>query len=562
MMNRTIGLIFFYIPIQLLIAQCDDGEIELWDNCYGIDITYELNLSGQGLSGSIPNTISQLSNLMFLDLSNNNLEGVIPEEIVSMETLLGFNLSHNSLTGGIPEELGSLTNLMSMDLSHNQLSGIVPSSIGNMTGLVEISLDYNQLSGELPLEIGQLMFLSEFHANDNQFTGIIPVNMCESGISFNNPLNFNIDGNSFCPPYPDCLEAFIGNQEIVQCEGVFDLFDSLYYAQEITELDLSNSGINGSISQNIGNFTNLVSLNLSQNEITGPIPAEIGNLVTLEYLNLSQNEITGPIPAEIGNLVNLKELKLFVNSLNGILPSSISNLINLEYFNVFNNQISGRIPIQVGNMAELKNFYIHQNLFYDTIPAELFELSNLVHLYLNDNDLTGEIPSSINNLQNLERLRLQNNNLFGYLPDEICSIELDWDDQSSFNITGNNLCSELPYCIDGNQGEQNTSNCENVSIEGRIPPYKYGIKGAFPNPFNPSVNLVYELSDNVLVEGEIFDTVGKKIRTLFRENQSAGKKSVTWDGKNQDGMLVSAGVYYFRLSSNNLIETKKLLMVK
>ena len=562
MMHRTIGLIFFYIPIQLLIAQCDDGEIELWDNCYGIDITYELNLSGQGLSGSIPNTISQLSNLMFLDLSNNNLEGVIPEEIVSMETLLGFNLSHNALTGGIPDELGSLTNLMSMDLSHNQLSGIVPSSIGNMTGLVEISLEHNQLSGELPLEIGQLMFLSEFHANDNQFTGIIPVNMCESGISFNNPLNFNIDGNSFCPPYPDCLEAFIGNQEIVQCEGVFDLFDSLYYAQEITELDLSNSGITGSISQNIGNFTNLVSLNLSQNEITGPIPAEIGNLVTLEYLNLSQNEITGPIPAEIGNLVNLKELKLFVNSIDGILPSSISNLINLEYFNVFNNQISGRIPIQIGNMAELKNFYIHQNLFYDTIPVELFELSNLVHLYLNDNDLTGEIPSSINNLQNLERLRLQNNNLFGYLPDEICSIELDWDDQSSFNITGNNLCSELPYCIDGNQGEQNTSNCENVSIEDRISPHEYGIKGAFPNPFNPMVQLVYDLPDNVLVEGAIFDTAGKKITTLFRGNQSAGKKAVTWDGKNQDGMLVSAGVYYFRLSSNNLIETKKLLMVK
>ena len=166
------------------------------------------------------------------------------------------------------------------------------------------------------------------------------------------------------------MEAFIGNQEIVQCEGVFDLFDSLYYAQEITELDLSNSGITGSISQNIGNFTNLVSL------------------------NLSQNEITGPIPAEIGNLFNLKELKLFVNSLNGILPSSISNLINLEYFNVFNNQISGRIPMQIGNMAELKNFYIHQNLFYDTIPAELFELSNLVHLYLNDNDLVVDIGSN------------------------------------------------------------------------------------------------------------------------------------------------------------------------
>jgi len=555
-------ILFLCIPIQCLLAQCNDGEIELWDNCYGIDITYELNLSGQGLSGSIPNTIAQLSNLMFLDLSNNNLEGIIPQEIVSMETLLGFNLSHNSLTGGIPEELGNLTNLMSIDLSHNQLSGTVPSSIGNMTGLVEISLDHNLLSGELPIEIGQLMFLSEFHANDNQFTGIITDNICESGIGFNNPLNFNIDNNSFCPPYPDCLEAFIGNQEIVECQGVFELFDSLYYAHDVIELDLSNSGINGNINQNIGNFTNLISLNLSQNDLTGNIPAEIGNLVALEYLNLSQNDLTGNIPAEIGNLVNLKELKLYVNSLSGVLPSSIGNLINLEYFNVFNNQISGRIPSDIGNMAELKNFYIHQNLFYDIIPPELFEISGLIHLYLNDNDLTGEIPININNLQNLERLRLQNNNLFGYLPDEICNIELDWDDQSSFNISGNNLCSELPYCIDGNQGDQNTSNCENVSIEHRFSLYEYGIKGAFPNPFNPIVSIVYQLSSNVLVEGSIFDIKGKKVRTLFKENQSPGKKTVIWDGRNQDGIKASAGVYFFRLSSDKLIETKKLLMVK
>ena len=561
-MKKNPFILLLCISFQWLLAQCNDGEIELWDNCYGIDITYELNLSGQGLSGGIPNTIAQLSNLMFLDLSNNNLEGIIPHEIVSMETLLGFNLSHNSLTGGIPEELGSLTNLMSMDLSHNQLSGTVPSSIGNMTGLVEISLDHNQLSGELPFEIGQLMFLSEFHANDNQFTGIITDNICESGIGFSNPLNFNIDNNSFCPPYPDCLEAFIGNQEIVECQGVFELFDSLYYAHDVLELDLSNSGVTGNISQNIGNFTNLVSLNLSQNDITGAIPAEIGNLVALEYLNLSQNDITGAIPAEIGNLVNLKELKLYVNSLSGVLPNSLGNLINLEYFNVFNNQISGRIPSDIGNMVELKNFYIHQNLFYDIIPPELFELSGLIHLYLNDNDLTGEIPININNLQNLERLRLQNNNLFGYLPDEICNIELDWDDQSSFNISGNNLCSELPYCIDGNQGDQNTSNCENVNIEDKIYFDEYRINNAFPNPFNPIVTITYQLADEVLVEGVIYDIRGNKITTLFRENQSAGKKVVIWNGKNQDGLLVSAGVYYFRLSSGSITETIKLSMVK
>ena len=562
LMNRFSVISFIYFISSTLQAQCNDGEIELWDNCYGIDATYELNLSGQGLTGSIPNEISQLSNLMFLDLSNNDLEGTIPQEIVSMETLLGFNLSQNSLSGSIPEELGNLTNLMAMDLSYNQLGGSIPSSIGNMTGLVECALNHNQFTGELPNELGQLVFLSEFHANDNQFTGIIPEAICESGISFNNPLNFNIDGNSFCPPYPDCIEPFTGNQDVLGCVGVFELFDSLYYAAEVIELDLSNSGLSGSLSPNIGNFTNLVSIDLSQNALTGSIPPEIGDLEGLEYLNLSQNELTGPIPPEIGNLSNLKELKLYVNSLSGVLPSSIGNLASLEYFNVFNNQITGRVPAELGNILGLTKLYVHQNQLYGNIPHELFELASLIHLYLNDNDLTGGIPSIIGNLQSLERLRLQSNNLYGYLPDEMCNMNLNWESQSDFNISDNNFCVELPYCVDGNQGDQNTSNCENVNVDTAFNPYQYEINKAYPNPFNPVITIVYSLPGNVLIEGSIFDISGKKISTLFNEIQSPGKKMVKWGGRNEDGRIMSAGIYYFRLSSGSQSKTKKLLLVK
>ena len=562
LMNRFLVISFIYFVSSTLQAQCNDGEIELWDNCYGIDATYELNLSGQGLTGSIPNEISQLSNLMFLDLSNNDLEGNIPQEIVSMETLLGFNLSQNSLSGSIPEELGNLTNLMAMDLSYNQLGGSIPISIGNMTGLVECALNHNQFTGELPNELGQLVFLSEFHANDNQFTGIIPEAMCGSGISFNNPLNFNIDGNSFCPPYPDCIEPFTGDQDVLECVGVFELFDSLYYAAEVIELDLSNSGLSGSLSPNIGNFTNLVSIDLSQNALTGPIPSEIGDLEGLEYLNLSQNELTGLIPPEIGNLSNLKELKLYVNSLSGVLPSSIGNLANLEYFNVFNNQITGRVPAELGNIPGLTKFYVHQNQLYGNIPDELFELTSLIHLYLNDNDLTGGIPSIIGNLQSLERLRLQSNNLYGYLPDEMCSMNLDWESQSDFNISDNNFCVELPYCVDGNQGDQNTSNCENVNVDTAFNPYQYEISKAYPNPFNPVITIVYSLPSNVLIEGSIFDISGKRVSTLFNEIQSPGKKMVKWGGRNEDGRIMSAGIYYFRLSSGSQFKTKKLLLVK
>ena len=177
--------------------------------------------------------------------------------------------------------------------------------------------------------------------------------------------------------------------------------------------------------------------------------------------------------------------------------------------------------------------------------------------YLNDNDLTGEIPSSINNLQNLERLRLQNNNLFGYLPDEICSIELDWDDQSSFNITGNNLCSELPYCIDGNQGEQNTSNCENVSIEGRIPPYKYGIKGAFPNPFNPSMNIEINVNPSTELKVDIFSYNGNHAANIFDGITINQLYQFRWEPKN-----ISSAVYFVRLIINGRTKYKKVTFIK
>ena len=124
------------------------------------------------------------------------------------------------------------------------------------------------------------------------------------------------------------------------------------------------------------------------------------------------------------------------------------------------------------------------------------------------------------------------------------------------------MCLELPYCIDGNQGDQNTSNCENVSIKDKISLDGYRINSAFPNPFNPTVTIIYHLVYEVLVEGAIYDIRGNKITTLFRENQSTGKKVVIWNGKNQDGLLVSAGVYYFRLSSGNNIDSIKLSLVK
>ncbi|KAL7196310.1 hypothetical protein ACSBR1_036337 [Camellia fascicularis] len=81
-----------------------------------------------------------------LDLSGNDLSGVIPEELTSLFNLGTLNLSMNHLRGTIPEKIGNLKQLETLDLSKNELSGPIPSSMASLTFLNHLNLSYNNLS--------------------------------------------------------------------------------------------------------------------------------------------------------------------------------------------------------------------------------------------------------------------------------------------------------------------------------------------------------------------------------------------------------------------------------
>ena len=83
-------------------SNCGDGEVELWDTCYDIATTTSIDLSNSNLSGTIPSTIGQLTNLYSLRLQNNELSGEIPSELFDIQGLRYINLSGNSLSGEIP----------------------------------------------------------------------------------------------------------------------------------------------------------------------------------------------------------------------------------------------------------------------------------------------------------------------------------------------------------------------------------------------------------------------------------------------------------------------------
>ncbi|XP_072972710.1 uncharacterized protein, partial [Typha angustifolia] len=85
-----------------------------------------------------------------IDLSGNNLSGNIPEEIGALGHLNSLNLSMNHLTGRIPEKIFDIIWLECLDLSLNKLSCVIPQSISKLTFLDHLNLSYNNLSGRIP----------------------------------------------------------------------------------------------------------------------------------------------------------------------------------------------------------------------------------------------------------------------------------------------------------------------------------------------------------------------------------------------------------------------------
>jgi len=75
----------------------------------------------------------------------------------------------------------------------------------------------------------------------------------------------------------------------------------------------------------------------------------------------------------------------------------------------------------------------------------------------------------------------------------------------------------------------------------------FSLKQNYPNPFNPSTNLQYNLSESDLVTLTVYNAVGQKIKSLVNSYQSSEIHTVIWDSRNDNGALVSSGIYYLSL---------------
>jgi len=85
----------------------------------------------------------------------------------------------------------------------------------------------------------------------------------------------------------------------------------------------------------------------------------------------------------------------------------------------------------------------------------------------------------------------------------------------------------------------------------------------YPNPFNNNTEIEFDLANNDVVSLKIFDTSGRLTRTLIdSENLATGHHFVNWNGENQNGEILTPGIYFYQMSTSQGIETKRCLKIK
>jgi hypothetical protein len=88
-------------------------------------------------------------------------------------------------------------------------------------------------------------------------------------------------------------------------------------------------------------------------------------------------------------------------------------------------------------------------------------------------------------------------------------------------------------------------------------PDHFALRQNFPNPFNPTTTIEYELPLRTMVTLRIYDLLGQKVATLAEEVEEGGYKRIEWDASG-----FPSGIYFYRINAGDFMETRKLVLLR
>ncbi|WIA32818.1 hypothetical protein OEZ86_006000 [Tetradesmus obliquus] len=274
-----------------------------------------LDLSNNWLNGTIPAALRSLKRLQTLGLGTNFLSGPIPSwlgELTALQVLnLGANAGDNAdgsqgLTGTLPEALSQLPQLAVLNVQTNALTGSIPAALCSRNKLKVLKLRSNRLGG-VPQYLTQCTELTQLDISNNRFSGPMPANMSWPQLAV-----LDASSNDFHGPLTPALYSLpvLGYLNLANNRFSGSIERAVTLMTFLTELYLANNQLTGIIDENLWFLPQLRSLDLSRNNLTGSISSAIGLTFGLTDVLLGTNSLTGAIPPQMGVLQNLHEVDL------------------------------------------------------------------------------------------------------------------------------------------------------------------------------------------------------------------------------------------------------------
>jgi hypothetical protein len=98
-------------------------------------------------------------------------------------------------------------------------------------------------------------------------------------------------------------------------------------------------------------------------------------------------------------------------------------------------------------------------------------------------------------------------------------------------------------------------------MDSIVPP-EFSLRQNYPNPFNPTTTIAYSLPEANQVRIDIYNIKGQLVKSLLNKDMEAGLHSIIWNGRDKNNQSVASGIYFYRLSSPGMTQTKRMLLMK